>query len=108
MSTKWAKAISCVIIWITLLENSLGVTQPKLPESGVLPNETTTVRVAEAIFESAYGALEVARWKPYHTQLDKNAVWTVFGTLPRGTRGGTPMLKIRKDNGTVLEIWFSQ
>jgi hypothetical protein len=65
------------------------------------------VKVAEAVFQPVFGAEEIAKWQPYHAQLDKNGVWTVYGTLPRNMVGGTPMLKIRKQDGKVLEVWHS-
>ena len=81
--------------------------KPKLPPLGVVPDEPTAVKIAEAMFLPVFGAEEVARWRPYRAQLEKNGVWTVYGTLPSGVRGGTPMLKIRKRDGRVLEVWHS-
>jgi len=85
-----------------------GATRPKLPPQGVVPNEQTAIRIAEAIFEPVFGIEYSAKWQPYHAQLDKSDVWTVYGTLPRGMMGGTPMLRIRKQDGRVLEVWHSQ
>jgi len=85
----------------------LGATQPRLPPQGVVPDEQTAVKIAEAVFEPIFGIEYSAKWRPYHAQLDKNDVWTVYGTLPRGSLGGTPMLKIKKQDGRVLEVWHS-
>jgi hypothetical protein len=85
----------------------LGAKKPKLPPLGVVPDEATAVRIGEAVFQPIFGGDEIAKWTPYHAQLDKNGTWTVYGTLPKNMRGGTPMLRIRKKDGTVLEVWHS-
>ena len=81
--------------------------QPALPHQGVIPDEITAVRVAEAVFLPVFGQEEVAKYQPYHAQL-KDGVWTVYGTLKTGSRGGTPMAEIQKGDGKVLQIWHSQ
>ena len=86
---------------------AFAASRPKLPVLRVVPDEQTAVKVAEAIFQPVFGITEVEKWKPYHAQLDKNGIWTVYGTLPSGFRGGTPMLKISKRDGRVLEVWHS-
>ena len=73
-----------------------------------MPDESTAVRIAEAVLAPIFGVEEVAKWRPYHAQLDKTGSWTVYDTLPRGSRGGTPMLKIKKRDGKVLDVWHSQ
>ena len=77
-----------------------------LPPVGVLPEEETAVRVAEVILSRHYGTAEFEKFKPYHATLEAG-VWTVSGHLQEGHRGGTPMLRIRKDDARVLEIWHS-
>lgn len=86
---------------------AFAASRPSLPISGVVPDEQTAVKVAEAIFQPVFGSAEVEKWRPYHAQLDKSGIWTVYGTLPTGFRGGTPMLKINKRDGRVLEVWHS-
>jgi hypothetical protein len=78
-----------------------------LPADGVVPDEATAVRIAEAIFPPIFGEEEIGKFRPYHAQLT-NGVWTVYGTLKRGSRGGTPMVRMRKLDARVLEIWYSQ
>jgi NTF2 fold immunity protein len=78
-----------------------------LPQQGVLPDEATAVKVAEVMFQPVFGAEETAKFAPYRAQL-KNDVWTVYGTLKNGSRGGTPMIAIRKKDAKVLEVWHSQ
>lgn len=87
---------------------ALGAARPKLPQQGVVPDERTAVKIAEAVFLPIFGVDEVEKWRPYHAQFDKNGVWTVYGTLPRNWRGGTPSLTIRKQDARVLEVWHGQ
>jgi hypothetical protein len=79
----------------------------RLPENGVVPDEQTAVSVAEAVFRPVYGKDYVDKFLPYHAVLQDD-LWTVYGTLrPAGAHGGTPQLRISKQDGRVLEIWHS-
>jgi hypothetical protein len=75
--------------------------------NGVIPDGVVAVAVAEAIFEPVFGKKYSAKFVPYHARFS-DGVWTVYGTLKEGSRGGTPMLKIQKSDGKVLEVWHSQ
>lgn len=79
----------------------------KLPSRGIVPDEVTAVKIAEAIFPPIFGQEEVNRYLPYHAQL-KDGIWTVYGTLKPGSRGGTPQMSIQKKDGRVIEVWHSQ
>ncbi len=78
-----------------------------LPSRGVVPDEITAVKVAEAIFLPIYGEEEVSRYRPYEATL-KDGIWTVYGTLKPSARGGTPTMTLQKNDGRVLDVWFSQ
>lgn len=78
-----------------------------LPSRGVVPNEITAVKIAEAVFLPIYGEEEVSKYRPYEAVL-KDGVWTIFGTLKPSARGGTPSMTIQKSDGRVLDVWFSQ
>ena len=98
--------IASVLLILLVLGTSLTAkdAKPKLPENGVIPDEVTAVAVATAIFRPVYGKDAVDKFLPYHAQLD-HGVWTVYGTLPSGSVGGTPELRINRHDGQVLEIW---
>jgi hypothetical protein len=66
----------------------------------------TALRVAEAIFEPVFGIREVDKWRPYNAQLDKNGLWTVYGTS-RQDSGEERACSISKRDGRVLEVWHS-
>ena len=78
-----------------------------LPSQGIIPDEATAVKVAEAVFPPIFGGEEVTKFFPYHARL-KGGVWTVYGTLKPGSRGGTPQMTIQKKDGRVIEVWHSQ
>ena len=101
-------ALLLVVTCFILLSGSVVATQPStLPKNGVIPDEQTAVGVALVIFRPVYGDEEISKFQPYHAQLERDT-WTVYGTLPRGSRGGTPQLRVRKRDGKVLDIWHSQ
>ena len=84
-----------------------GTGKSPLPEKGIIPDEVTAVKVAEAVFQPIFGADETTQYLPYHAQL-KDGIWTVYGTLKPGSRGGTPQMNIQKKDGKVVEVWHSQ
>lgn len=102
-STGFVIAVTALVLSMV----AFAATRPNLPVSGVVPDEQTAVNIAHAIFQPVFGITEVEKWQPYHAQLDRRGFWTVYGTLPRGTKGGTPMLKISRRDGRVLEVWHS-
>lgn len=77
-----------------------------LSAKGVLPDEPTTLRVAEILFASAYGVEEMEKFKPYHATFH-NGEWTVYGALPANRKGGALMMKIKKRDAQVIEMWHS-
>jgi hypothetical protein len=108
MSMRWIETLRSTAATVLLFGLfAVAADKPKLPPSGVVPDESTAVKIAEVVFQPVFGLEEVAKWQPYRAQLDTTGVWTVYGTLPRGFKGGTPMLKIRKRNAAVLEVWHS-
>jgi len=82
-------------------------TRSSLPAEGVIPDEVTAVKIAEAILPPVFGDEEVSKYKPYHATL-REGIWTVYGTLKPNARGGTPMLSVQKIDAKVIEIWHSQ
>ena len=95
------------LLTVTIVLSVKGTPAKKpLPSQGVVPDEATAVRIAEAVFLPIFGDEEVAKFRPYHAQL-KDGIWTVYGTLQRGALGGTPQLTIQKRDGKVTEVWHS-
>jgi NTF2 fold immunity protein len=102
------KAFSAFLVFLLLVLCSYGrADKSPLPAQGIIPDEVTAVKVAEAVFTPIFGAEEVAKYSPYHARLAKG-LWTVYGTLKPGSRGGTPQMTIQKNDGKVIEVWHSQ
>jgi uncharacterized protein YecT (DUF1311 family) len=51
----------------------------RLPEEGVIPDETTAVAVAQAVFRPVFGEEYTKKFLPYHAEF-RDGVWTVYGT----------------------------
>src|SRR5947209_1132683 len=95
-------------VFLMLLSTSQGGTgKSLLPAQGIIPDEVTAVKVAEAVFTPIFGAEEVAKYSPYHARLTEG-LWTVYGTLKPGSRAGTPQMTIQKNDGKIIEVWHSQ
>ncbi len=83
------------------------ITSTSSARHGDVPDEETAVAVAEESLLQLYGQEHVRKFQPYHAKLD-DGVWTTYGTLKPGSRGGTPQLRMSKEDGRILEIWHSQ
>jgi hypothetical protein len=72
------------------------------PKNGFVPDESTAVRIGEAVAIAQYGEKAIAAERPFRARL-KEDVWIVKGTLhPQGAFGGTAVIKIGKADGRVL------
>lgn len=102
--------LRAAVLVLFVVTTSIGMggssSRDPLPVQGIVPDEVTAVKIAEAVFPPIFGAEEVTKYVPYHAQL-KEGVWTVYGTLNRGSRGGTPQMTIQKKDGRVIEVWHS-
>jgi hypothetical protein len=77
------------------------------PANGVVPDPTTAVAIAIAVWEPIYGKKNVAEEAPYRATL-KDGRWTVTGTLPKGRVGGTATAVIDKMNGRIITIFHTK
>lgn len=73
------------------------------PASGFVPDETTAVRVAEAILTPIYSQTKVESERPFTAKLTGN-VWKVTGYLPPGVDGGVAETWIDKRDGRILRV----
>jgi NTF2 fold immunity protein len=73
------------------------------PPSGFVPDESTAIKIALAVWEPIYGKSEIAEQAPYRASL-KDGVWVVSGSLPVGSLGGTAIAEIAKEDGRVLRV----
>ena len=71
------------------------------PKDGFVPNEQTAERIAEAVLIPIYGEAEVRSERPFKAIL-ANGIWTVRGTLPPNSLGGTGVVRLAKSDGRIL------
>ena len=77
------------------------------PKDGYVPNAVTATAIGVAVLSPIYGESSVASHKPYTATL-ADGIWTVRGTLPAGTLGGTAVAEIAKDDGRVVRVFHEQ
>lgn len=87
----------------------------------LVPNEVTAIKIAEAVWLPIYG-LNIYDKMPFIANLQGDTVWHVKGTLkPSGwsvdkqgdsvltiTTGGVPHIRLRKDNGCIIDVYHSR
>jgi len=79
-----------------------------VPPNGFVPDSSTAVRVAVAVWIPIYGASQIRSEQPYVATL-KDGVWTVTSTLPRQYNlGGVAMARISKRDGRILFVLHGQ
>ena len=70
-------------------------------ENGCVPNETTAIKIAEAIWLPIYGD-QIYESIPFVAQLH-NDIWIVEGTS-KYEFGGIPHIKIHKKNASIMFV----
>jgi hypothetical protein len=73
------------------------------PTEGYVPDETTAIAIAVAVWLPIYGKERIEEKKPYKAIL-KDGIWYVRGSIPAGWKGGVPEAELSKDNGRILRI----
>jgi hypothetical protein len=73
------------------------------PPGGYVPDATTAIKIAVAVWEPIYGRKQIQSQKPFRATL-RNGVWTVHGSLPPNTVGGVAEAEISKKDGRVLRV----
>jgi hypothetical protein len=73
--------------------------------STMIQTEAAAVAAAKEAWRAA--KFEISPYEPYRGTLT-DGVWHVYGTLPPGTRGGTPGAEIRASDGAVLKVFHTQ
>lgn len=74
------------------------------PPNGVVPDEKTAIRIAEAVWIPIYGE-KVLEERPFVAKLIDGNKWYVYGTLPKKYNvGGVAEIEISKSDGKILRI----
>ena len=74
-----------------------------IPPNGFVPNETTAIQIAEAVWNPIYGEQQIKSERPYQASL-QSGVWIVVGSLPKGVLGGVARAEISKQDGRILSV----
>ena len=69
-----------------------------------VPNETTAIKIAEAVFLPIYGEDDVQKHRPFRAELVNETYWFVYGSSKKLTLGGGPFAEIDKKNATILRV----
>ncbi|MDR1971861.1 MAG: YbbC/YhhH family protein [Treponema sp.] len=82
------------------------VTSGYIPKDGFVPDKTTALKIAKAVWTPIYGKKDL-RWRTYYIELDNN-IWIIEGSniwaqLISASSGG-PYIEIDKENGTILKV----
>ncbi|WP_081026139.1 YbbC/YhhH family protein [Ralstonia solanacearum] len=74
-----------------------------LPENGVIPDEQTAKKVAEAILIPIYGQEAIEKQKPFRVVL-LGDIWVITGYFPPDKLGGVFRIEIAKQDGRVIQV----
>ena len=77
------------------------------PKDGIVPDATTAIAIAVAVWTPVYGKGQIASERPYNATL-KDGRWTITGSLPKGWAGGVATAVILKKNGQVEKIYHTK
>ena len=72
------------------------------PKNGYVPDSTTAIKIAEAVWLPIYGQ-HIYDERPFVSEL-KIGIWTVHGTLPENSEGGTAEIEISQQDGKILKV----
>lgn len=74
-----------------------------IPKQGCVPNAATAIRIAEAVWEPAFGRAMIEKERPFKAVLVRG-VWHVFQDLPGIHKGGSLELHIYKRDGRIVYL----
>lgn len=75
-----------------------------IPPNGVVPDEETAIKIAEAVWLPIYGNV-IKEEQPYVASLSADKkTWFIHGSLPKSEVGGTAEMRINKKDGKIIMI----
>ncbi len=104
-----------------IVPDSIGCFQGYYPTKGFVPDSTTAIKIAEAIWLPIYGN-KIYKELPFHATLVGDSVWVVQGSLDNKSRwdtvrgqetltitsGGVLNAEIRKTDCKVMRVFHSK
>ena len=97
-------AILALLLAFFIISDLWIQTKGVMPPNGVVPDEETAIKIADAVWLAFYGE-DIYERTPFVATLDPiTQVWYVLGTLPENMFGGVPEIGIRKSDGKILYV----
>ena len=89
--------------------NIEGYGEAEAQRCGMVPDKETAIKIAESVWYPIYGS-EIYTELPFVAELEGDTVWEVRGSLPEGEGwvGGTAVIRLRKSDGAVLDVWHEK
>ena len=98
-------AILVLILAFFIISDLWIQTKGVMPPNGVVPDEETAIKIADAVWLAFYGEDLYNNTLPVKAELDTiTQIWYVRGILPEDMMGGVPEIGIRKSDGKVLYV----
>ncbi|MEM7312170.1 MAG: NTF2 fold immunity protein, partial [Planctomycetota bacterium] len=96
--------VALAVVTFVALTSAARATEPFVPDTGVVPNAETAIRIAEAVWIPIYGKDLIASEKPFKAVM-RDDVWIVTGAdLPAGALGGVAEAHISKRDGRIIRV----
>src|SRR5262245_34289072 len=91
--------VAAILLVGTLVAQANGRT----PANGSVPDETTALRIPEAVVVALLGEREVAGQHPFTASLIGD-FWYVNGTVPKDAFGEPLHVQLSKQDGRIVEV----
>ena len=103
--------LTSLIVYLVFANKRSGELQFNSMVNGIVPDEATAIKVAEAISLPVFGK-NINDYKPFHASLINDTIWHVYG-LPKKKLfsiqvGGAPEFDIQKKDGKVMKVILSR
>ncbi|HEY0282203.1 MAG TPA: YbbC/YhhH family protein [Rhizomicrobium sp.] len=93
-----------ILLVFALGPRALGQSEHNVrPRAGIVPDQVTAIRIAEAVLIPIYGQEQIKAERPFTAKLNTNT-WIVMGYIPPGVDGGVAEVWIDKRDGKILRV----
>jgi hypothetical protein len=87
--------------------NIEGYGEAEAQRCGMVPDKETAIKIAESVWYPIWGS-EIYTELPFVAELEGDTVWEVRGSLPEGWLGGTAVIRLRKSDAAVQNVWHEK
>lgn len=96
-------------VFYLIVNKGSGILEYNQPKNGIIPDESTAIKIAEAIGFPIFGK-NLKDYRPFHARLENDSIWYVYG-LPKRRwlsiqAGGGPAFEIQKKDGKLLKVYI--